>query len=515
MAAIKRALISVSDKSGLGAFAKALGDRGVEILSTGGTAKAIRDAGTSVKEVSDYTGFPECLDGRVKTLHPKVHGGILARRSLASHVEKMNELGIEPIDLVVVNLYPFEETIAKLDTKLEDAIENIDIGGPAMIRSAAKNFEDVTVVVDPADYEKVMEEMSANDGEVTRSTRLKLSAKAYGHTAWYDGRITRYLSERAGTDEKQPDRKIELLEKLQTMRYGENPHQSASFYKTIGSGGGSIASAEQLHGKELSFNNIVDMAAAYELVCEFSEPAVAIIKHTNPCGVARDESLKQAYLMAKATDPVSAFGGVVAINKTVDQETAREIAQLFTEVVIAPGYEPSALEILQGKKNVRLMKLALLDPAEVSDIKFIRGGALVQDADSITYNEATLKVVSKRKPSEKEMQALKFAWIVAKHVKSNAIVYADANSTIGVGAGQMSRVDSSKIAAIKANRPVEGAVMSSDAFFPFRDGIDAAGKAGIRAVIQPGGSVRDEEVISAADEYDMAMVFTGIRHFRH
>lgn len=515
MAAIKRALISVSDKSGLGAFAKALADQGVEILSTGGTAKAIRDAGASVKDVSDHTGFPECLDGRVKTLHPKVHGGILGRRGVSSHVKKMFELGIEPIDLVVVNLYPFEETIAKPGAKLEDAIENIDIGGPAMIRSAAKNFEDVTVIVDPADYEKVLEEMSANDGEVTRPTRFKLSAKAYGHTAWYDGRIARYLSHQAGTNEKQPSRKIELLEKLQTMRYGENPHQSASFYTTCDTGSGSIASAEQLHGKELSFNNIVDMAAAYELVCEFSEPAVAIIKHTNPCGVARDESLKNAYLMAKATDPASAFGGVVAINKTVDKDTAKEIAQLFTEVVIAPGYEPSALEILQGKKNVRLMKLGLLCPSEAPDIKFIRGGALVQDADSVTYNEATLKVVSKRKPSDEEMRALKFAWIVAKHVKSNAIVYADSSSTIGVGAGQMSRVDSSRIAAIKANRPVEGAVMSSDAFFPFRDGIDAAGKAGIRAVIQPGGSVRDEEVISAADEYDMAMVFTGIRHFRH
>ncbi len=515
MAAIKRALISVSDKTGIVELGKELASGNIEILSTGGTAKALRDAGVEVRQVSDYTGFPETLDGRVKTLHPKIHGGILGRRDLDSHKEQMKSLDIEPIDMVVVNLYPFEETIAKENVALEDAIENIDIGGPAMIRSAAKNNRDVVVVVDPDDYQTIIDEMNSSDGEISSDTRLKLAAKAYGHTAWYDGRITGYLSKIAGTGEKLPDKKVVLMEKSQTMRYGENPHQSAAFYKVADSAPGGISSAVQHHGKALSFNNIVDMAAAYELACEFSEPVVAIIKHTNPCGVARNESLLQAYITARDTDPVSSFGGVIAINKTVDKETAEEISKMFVEVIIAPGYDDDAMDALKSKKNIRVMELPLMPQPVEPAIKILRGGALIQDSDAITYDENALKVVSKRTPTDEEMEALKFAWTVAKHVKSNAIVYADANSTIGVGAGQMSRVDSAKIAAEKAQRSIKGAVMSSDAFFPFRDGIDAAGERGICAVIQPGGSVRDEEVIAAADEYDMAMVFTGIRHFRH
>ncbi|MGK7344693.1 MAG: bifunctional phosphoribosylaminoimidazolecarboxamide formyltransferase/IMP cyclohydrolase [Candidatus Nitrospinota bacterium M3_3B_026] len=515
MEKIKRALISVSDKTGLAEFAKELSAFAPQILSTGGTAKTLSGAGVEVREVSAYTGFPECLDGRVKTLHPRIHGGILARRGLESHRASMAELGIEPIDLVVVNLYPFESTIAGENAALEDAIENIDIGGPAMIRSAAKNFEDVAVVVDPSDYPAVIEELKKNGGAISREMRLRLSAKAYAHTAWYDGRIADYMAREAGTAERLPARKVIQLEKVSSMRYGENPHQAAAFYRDAGAGAGGMADAVQHHGKELSFNNIVDMAAAYELVCEFDEPAVAVIKHTNPCGVARAESLAAAYERAKETDPVSAFGGVVGINRTVDAGTAERIAEVFTEVVIAPGYEPEAMEILKSKKNIRLMELPVLKPSGDLAFKFVKGGALIQDADEITYDETALRVVTKRKPSDDEMKALLFAWTVAKHVKSNAIVYADADSTIGVGAGQMSRVDSSKIAVSKARRPVEGSAMASDAFFPFRDGIDAAAEAGVRAVIQPGGSVRDEEVIAAADEHGMAMVFTGIRHFRH
>jgi len=384
-----------------------------------------------------------------------------------------------------------------------------------MIRSAAKNFEDVAVVVDPSDYPAIIEEMKKNGGTLSRETKLKLSAKAYAHTAWYDGRITNYLTAKAGSGEKLPGRKIVLLNRAAGMRYGENPHQAAAFYKVADVAPGGMADAVQHHGKELSFNNIVDMAAAYELACEFAEPAVAIIKHTNPCGVARNESLAQAYIDARETDPVSAFGGVVAANRRIDAATAAEIAKLFVEVVITPGFEEGALEILIKKKNVRLIEAAPLAPDGRMALKFVPGGALVQDPDTITLDPANLKVATKRKPTGEEMRALTFAWTVAKHVKSNAIVYAGADSVIGVGAGQMSRVDSSKIAVEKARRPLEGSVMASDAFFPFRDGIDAAGAVGVRAVIQPGGSVRDEEVIAAADEYDMAMVFTGIRHFRH
>ncbi len=516
MGTIKRALVSVSDKTGLADLAAALNRLGVEILSTGGTAKALRDAGANVKDVSDFTGFPECLDGRVKTLHPKVHGGILGRRDLPSHTEKMAELGIEAIDMVVVNLYPFEATISQEGVTLEEAIENIDIGGPAMIRSAAKNHRDVAVVVDPQDYPAIIEELAASNGSLSDETRQKLAVKAYAHTAWYDGRITAWLSDRMGLAEKLPDRKIVQLEKVQGMRYGENPHQAAAFYRQAGTAKGGVADAIQRHGKELSYNNIVDMGAAYELVSEFTEPACAIIKHTNPSGCARAEKSLDAYVTARECDPVSAFGGVVAFNKVVDIETATELAKLFVEIVIAPGYEPAAMEALMAKKNVRIMELPLLKPNKTEPMfKSVRGGALVQDDDFLTADESQIRVVSQRPPTDDEMKALRFAWTVAKHVKSNAIVYADANSTIGVGAGQMSRVDSSKIAISKANRPVKGSAMASDAFFPFRDAIDAAAEAGITAIIQPGGSVRDEEVIGAANEANIAMVFTGIRHFRH
>jgi len=507
--------LSVSNKENLVEFAKELAKLGVEILSTGGTARVLSEAGLNPREVSDYTGSPEVLDGRVKTLHPRVHGGILGRRDLEKHKKQMDDQGMEEIDMVVVNLYPFESTIEKEDVVFEKAIENIDIGGPAMIRSAAKNNKDVAVVVDPADYKKLIEELTSADGELSQETKLNLAIKAYSYTSWYDGRITSYLESVAGCRELMPDRKIMQLQKKQVLRYGENPHQSATFYAQVGAESGGIANAIQLHGKELSFNNIVDMAAAYELVCEFSDPVVAIIKHTNPSGVGRNKSLRQAYIDARETDPISAFGGVIAANKIVDEETATEISKLFAEVVIAPEYELNAIGVLSKKKNVRLIKAPLLDVSGNLAFKFVPGGALIQNSDSIIYDATALKIVSKRQPVAEEMEALKFAWTVAKHVKSNAIVYADANSTIGIGAGQMSRIDSAKIAVDKATRSIEGSVMASDAFFPFRDGIDAAGEAGVCAVIQPGGSVRDDEVIAAADEHNMAMVFTGTRHFRH
>ncbi|MBI4827438.1 MAG: bifunctional phosphoribosylaminoimidazolecarboxamide formyltransferase/IMP cyclohydrolase [Nitrospinae bacterium] len=512
---MKRVLLSVSDKTGLVEFARGLAEFGAHLLSTGGTARALREAGLDIVDVSEFTGFPEMLDGRVKTLHPKVHGGILGRRDLPSHREQMVVHGIEPIDMVVVNLYPFEKTIANPNASLEDAIENIDIGGPAMIRSAAKNHADVAVVVDPADYPALLDELKSGGGKLSPETRRQLAAKAYAHTAWYDGRIADYLSNKFGVAEKFPDRKIIQLERAQSMRYGENPHQAAAFYRLVGEGSGGIATAHQLQGKELSFNNIVDMAAAYELACEFGEPCVAIIKHTNPCGVAVDNFLLDAYVTARDCDPVSAFGGVIAINRVLDETAAKEIAKLFVEVVVAPGFDEGAKAAFALKKNVRLIESPLLKITGGLTAKFVPGGALLQDQDALTLDEKLLKVVSKRQPTGEEMKAMRFAWTVAKHVKSNAIVYADSRSTIGVGAGQMSRVDSARVAVEKATRPVAGSVMASDAFFPFRDGIDAAGKVGVRAVIQPGGSVRDEEVIAAADEYGMAMVFTGVRHFRH
>ena len=521
---IKRALISVSDKSGVADFAKALHEKGVEILSTGGTAKLLADSGLPVIEVSDHTGFPEMMDGRVKTLHPKIHGGILGRRGTDDAV--MAEHGIGGIDLIVVNLYPFEATVAKPDCSLEDAIENIDIGGPTMLRAAAKNNKDVTVVVDAADYGRVLEEMGANNGAVTDATRFDLAVKTFEHTARYDGMIANYLGKRVGLGNLTGEEKSEFprtfniqVNQVQTMRYGENPHQKAAFFVESNAPAGSIASARQLQGKELSYNNIGDTDAALECVKQFDGgPACVIVKHANPCGVAIGSSLLEAYDRAYTTDPESAFGGIIAFNGELDAETAQAIVdRQFVEVIIAPSVSAAAAEVVAAKKNVRLMECGAWDSSvETLDFKRVNGGLLVQSSDLLLTNE--IKVVTQRQPSEQEMKDLLFSWRVAKFVKSNAIVYGRDNMTIGVGAGQMSRVNSARIAGIKAehaNLEVKGSVMASDAFFPFRDGIDNAAQAGIAAVIQPGGSMRDEEVIAAADEHGMAMVFTGMRHFRH
>jgi phosphoribosylaminoimidazolecarboxamide formyltransferase/IMP cyclohydrolase len=519
MAVIKRALVSVSDKNGIVEFAKKLEGFGVEILSTGGTAKLLAEKGVKVIEVSDFTGYPEMLDGRVKTLHPKVHGGILGMRGNPAHVEKMKEHSIDPIDMVLVNLYPFEATIARDDCAFEDAIENIDIGGPTMLRSAAKNHKDVTVIVDAGDYDRVLAEMEKDAGSVSYETNLYLAKKVFQHTARYDGAITNYLTSLDGdTKNEYPDVLNLQFSKMQDMRYGENPHQTAAFYKEENIEEPCIANAEQLQGKELSFNNIADLNSAIEIAKEFIDPVAVIIKHNNPCGVAMaDGSLVDAYRKARDCDPVSAFGGVLGFNRIVDADTAKEIASTFVEAVIAPGFDSGAIELLKEKKNLRLLQIPILSHCEQTgyDIRKVTGGVLIQSRDLATINIKGLKVVSKRQPTAEELKALHFAWKVGKHVKSNAIVYAHGDRTVGVGAGQMSRVDSSKIAILKAQSPVEGTVMSSDAFFPFRDGIDAAAEAGATAVIQPGGSIRDEEIIAAADEHDMAMVFTGIRHFKH
>jgi phosphoribosylaminoimidazolecarboxamide formyltransferase/IMP cyclohydrolase len=517
---IQRALISVSDKTGVLDFARELAGMGVEILSTGGTAKLLADNGVNVVEVSDYTGFPEMMDGRVKTLHPKVHGGLLGRRGQDEAV--MTEHGIKPIDLVVVNLYPFDATVAKPDCTLEDAIENIDIGGPTMLRAAAKNHAAVTVVVDAADYGRVLAEMRTNGGAVSDATRFDLAVKTFEHTARYDGAIANYLGAivENGKAEGFPRTFNVQYVKAQGMRYGENPHQQAAFYVSRGAKEASVATARQLQGKELSYNNIGDTDAALECVKQFDEGAACVIvKHANPCGVAVGSSLLEAYDRAYQTDPESAFGGIIAFNRELDAETAKAIVERqFVEVIIAPKVSAAASEIVAAKKNVRLLECGEWPKQSAArlDYKKVSGGLLVQDADLALHGE--LKVVTKRVPSEQEMRDLLFAWRVAKFVKSNAIVYAKGDMTIGVGAGQMSRVNSARIAAIKAehaNLEVRGSVMASDAFFPFRDGIDAAAAAGITAVIQPGGSMRDEEVIAAADEHDMAMVFTGMRHFRH
>jgi phosphoribosylaminoimidazolecarboxamide formyltransferase/IMP cyclohydrolase len=521
MAKIKRALISVSDKTGILDFARELADFGVEILSTGGTAKLLRDAGLAVKDVAEFTGFPEMLDGRVKTLHPKVHGGLLGMRDNPEHVAKMAEHGIEPIDLVAVNLYPFEATVAKVGCPVEDAIENIDIGGPTMLRSAAKNHRDVTVLVDAADYPGVLAEMRAAGGAVSRDTNFRLAVKVFQHTAAYDGAISNWLGRKLGEDDTvfPPVLTLQYC-KAQGMRYGENPHQGAAFYVERDVRETSIATARQLQGKELSYNNIADTDAALECVKQFTEgPACVIVKHANPCGVALGATLLDAYDRAYRTDPESAFGGIIAVNRELDADTAKAICERqFVEVIIAPAVAAGAGEIVAAKKNVRLLACGMwpAQPAVRLDLKRVNGGMLAQDADLDLYAE--LKVVSRRQPTGQEMEDLLFAWRVAKFVKSNAIVYGKGQMTIGVGAGQMSRVNSARIAAIKAEHAglaVRGAVMASDAFFPFRDGIDSAADAGIAAVIQPGGSMRDAEVIAAADEHGMAMVFTGMRHFRH
>jgi phosphoribosylaminoimidazolecarboxamide formyltransferase / IMP cyclohydrolase len=533
MSSIQRALISVSDKSGIVEFARTLNTAGVEILSTGGTAKLLADNGISVTEVSDYTGFPEMMAGRVKTLHPKIHGGLLGRRGVDEAV--MAEHGIVPIDLLVVNLYPFEQTIAKPGCDLATAIENIDIGGPAMLRSAAKNYAAVTVVVDPNDYGSVLKEMGANNGAVTAATRFALACKVFAHTAHYDGVIANYLGLRNGEENKDFPPSLSLhYQKVQGMRYGENPHQNAAFYAESSPQQICVATAAQLQGKELSYNNVADTDAALECVKSFDEPTCVIVKHANPCGVAIGENLLMAYERAFKTDPTSAFGGIIAFNRTLDAQTAKTIIdRQFVEVIIAPEVAEEAKPILATKANVRVLatgswdnkpSVPSVEKGDISglggrlDFKRVNGGLLVQERDLGAITAADLKKVTQRQPTETELQDLLFAWKVVKFVKSNAIVYCKEGMTIGVGAGQMSRVYSAKIAAIKAadeQLQVKGSVMASDAFFPFRDGIDAAAEAGITAVIQPGGSMRDQEVIAAADEHGIAMVFTGMRHFRH
>ena len=524
MTTIKRALVSVSDKTGIVEFARQLQQFNIEILSTGGTAKLLSDNDIAVTEVADYTGFPEMLDGRVKTLHPKIHGGLLGRRDLDSHVAAMQQHDIPPIDLVVVNLYPFEQTIARNDCDLPLAIENIDIGGPAMIRSAAKNHKDVTVVVDASDYNQVLTIMHDNKGSTTEALRFKLALKVFEHTARYDGAIANYLS-KWNTERTQQEAfggsYSSQWRKAQDMRYGENPHQAAAFYVDPVTSSGCVAAATQIQGKALSYNNITDTDAALECVKGFSEPACVIVKHANPCGVAIANDIGKAYELAFQTDPTSAFGGIIAFNRPLDGTTAKAIVdRQFVEVIIAPKIENAAKQATAKKKNVRVLECG--DWADAVspglDFKRVAGGLLLQERDTGVIIENDLKIVSKRKPSEDELHDLLFAWKVAKFVKSNAIVYCKAGQTIGIGAGQMSRIYSARIAAIKAadeNLEVKGSVMASDAFFPFRDGLDQAAEVGITAVIQPGGSMRDDEVIAAADEHDITMVFTGMRHFRH
>lgn len=511
---IKRALISVSNKTGVVEFARRLHEYGIEIISTGGTMKALKDAGIPVTYVSDVTGFPEIMDGRVKTLNPYIHGGILAIRDNPAHVSAMNKHNIKGIDMIVVNLYPFRETIAKPDVELEEAIENIDIGGPSMIRAAAKNYRYVTVVVNPARYSSIIQELSVN-GDISEGTRMTLAHEAFEHTAEYDACIADYFAQQLG-QAKFPRTLNMAWEKIQNLRYGENPHQKAAFYRQKNYQGPGIANARQLHGKELSFNNIVDLEAAYALAAEFTKPAVTIIKHTNPCGTGIASDLAEAYIKAYEADPISAFGGIIALNKAVDKVTAEKMSQLFVEAVIAPSFDEEALAILTKKKNIRLLECAMPEYAKKTfDLKKVSGGLLVQEADISDVCREDMKVVTKRQPTPEEWEQMLFAWKVVKHVKSNAIVVAGNGQTLGVGAGQMNRVGSAQIALEQAGKKAKGAVLASDAFFPFRDTIDVAAQAGITAIIQPGGSVRDEESVQAADEYGIAMVFTGMRHFKH
>ncbi len=558
--AIRRALISVSDKTGIVEFARELRRFEVEIISTGGTARVLREAGIEVRDISDVTGFPEMMDGRVKTLHPRIHGALLALRDNPEHQSAMQEQGIEPIDMLVVNLYPFEQTVAREGVTLDEAIEQIDIGGPAMVRSSAKNFHDVAVVVSPALYRKVAAEVQVNRGALLLSTRARLARLAFLQTAKYDRAIVNYLDSTVHTpgentlsnsaldevgehfsvtrervrptrspgtevvrnsgDQDRPDAQDSFPNgivlsgrKLFDLRYGENPHQQAGLYSAGEAHG--IAHAELLGGKEMSFNNYVDTDAAWQLVCDFEETACAIIKHTNPAGVGHGATLAEAYQKALATDPFSAFGGIVAFNRTVDEAAAKAVTEIFTEVIVAPGYKRSALDILRAKKNLRVLRAGAAGTVDELEYRQISGGMLVQTRDTHKLTKEDLKIVSQRTPTEEEIRALLFAWIVCKHTKSNAIIYARDGQTVGVGAGQMSRVDSVKIGAMRAQLTLKGSVLASDAFFPFRDGIDEAAKRGITAVIQPGGSVRDEEVIAASNEHGLAMVFTGVRHFKH
>jgi phosphoribosylaminoimidazolecarboxamide formyltransferase/IMP cyclohydrolase len=516
---VKRALVSVSDKSGVVEFARGLAAVGVELLSTGGTAKLLQKEGLPVTEVSAYTGSAEMLGGRVKTLHPKIHGGLLARRDDPTHMKEMRTAGFEPIDLLVVNLYPFQAAVADPDCRFEDAIENIDIGGPAMLRSAAKNHASVAAVVDPADYPRVLQEIR-QQGAVSEATRFGLAAKVFAHTAGYDGAIANYLS---SLDEQR--RRLDYAEvltlqfcKIDDLRYGENPHQSAAFYRDLHPVPGSLAQYRQLQGKELSYNNIADADAAWECAKSFAEPACVIVKHANPCGVATSSTLAGAYENAFLCDPVSAFGGILAFNRALDRETALALGRQFAEVIIAPRIEADAKKELSSRENLRVLEVPLSHEAQAHDYKRVGGGLLVQSSDARLLDEKELKTVTRKKPSDAQRADLLFAWRVAKFVKSNAIVFCRGGATVGIGAGQMSRLDSVRVAAMKAQEAklsLEGAVVASDAFFPFRDGLDALADAGAAAVIQPGGSVRDAEVIAAADERGLAMLFTGVRHFRH
>lgn len=509
----KRALISVSDKNGIAQFAQQLYDLNFELISTGGTKKAIEDAGVPVLSVSDITGFPEILEGRVKTLNPMIHGGLLAKFSEASHKEQLDEHQIQPIHVVCVNLYPFQQTIAKPDVSIEDAIENIDIGGPTMLRAAAKNHEYVTVVVDPSDYAQVIEELKSS-GEVQKETRRKLAAKVFRHTAAYDAMIAEYMTDLV--QEETPEKLTVTYELKQTLRYGENPHQKAAFYRKPLGSVFSIANANQLHGKELSYNNINDADAALQIVKEFTEPAVVAVKHMNPCGVGTGEDSYSAFTRAFAADPVSIFGGIVAFNREVDKKTAEKLHEIFLEIVIAPSFSEEALEILTSKKNLRLLTIPFGEVNKPEEkLTSIEGGLLVQDQDRYSIKDATISVPTKRKPTDEEMKALEFGWKIVKHVKSNAIVVNNSYMTLGIGAGQMNRVGAAKIALEQANVKANEAVLASDAFFPMNDTVEAAAKAGITAIIQPGGSIRDEDAIKKADEYGIAMVFTGVRHFKH
>jgi phosphoribosylaminoimidazolecarboxamide formyltransferase/IMP cyclohydrolase len=518
---IQRVLISVTDKKGIVEFAQGLRSFGVEILSTGGTAAQMRKSGVPVTDVSDYTGFPEMMDGRLKTLHPKIHGGLLALRDNESHMQALREHRIELIDMVVINLYRFEDTVAREGCTLEQAIENIDIGGPTMLRAASKNYRFVSVVTDPEDYQKILSEMKRTGGKISEATNFELAKKTFQLTARYDGAISNYLgllSEEGGGKRDFPDTFTCQFAKAQDLRYGENPHQKAAFYREVDPQLSALSNARQIQGKELSYNNIMDSDAAWQIATDLSLPGVVIIKHANPCGAATsDGDMAEAFRKAMAGDPVSAFGGIVALNRPADMRAAEELIKTFFEVIIAPGFTADAVEILATKKNLRLLEI----PAACSkrsagyDFRRVMGGLLVQDRDMDVFDIRKAKVVTKRAPTEAEYQALDFAWRVVKHVKSNAIVYTKKDQLVGVGAGQMSRVDSVKIAKMKAILPTNGCVLGSDAFFPFRDGIDMANEAGITAIIEPGGSIKDDEVIQAADEHGMAMIFTGIRHFRH
>ncbi|NLI89272.1 MAG: bifunctional phosphoribosylaminoimidazolecarboxamide formyltransferase/IMP cyclohydrolase [Epulopiscium sp.] len=514
-----RALISVSDKTGITDLASKLNKLGVDIISTGGTAKTIEDAGIPVIGISDVTGFPECLDGRVKTLHPNIHAGLLAMRDNEDHMNQIKDLGVKPIDIVVVNLYPFKETILKEDVTLEDAIENIDIGGPTMLRSAAKNNQDVIVLVDPKDYDLVIKELE--EGEVSKETRFYLASKVFEHTAHYDAMIANYLREER-EDKELPETLTLTFEKVQQMRYGENPHQDAAFYEEVTGKEGTLPAAKQLHGKELSYNNINDANGALELLKEFTEPAIVAVKHANPCGVGTADTIYHAYMKAYQADPISIFGGIVVSNKKIDKKTADEMVKIFLEIVIAPEYDEDALEVLKSKKNLRILQLDDIDYINKSayDMKKVGGGMIVQNKDLVLYKEEDFKVVTDRKPSDKEMEDLIFAWKIVKHVKSNGIALAKDGQSVGLGGGQVNRIWAAEQSIehgieFLGEETVEGSVLASDAFFPFPDVVEAAARAGIKAIIQPGGSIKDQDSIDVCNKYGITMIFTGMRHFKH